>query len=171
MKQGKSRRDHIDALQSDWESQGADLDRDALGVVLRIQSLARLLAEQAERTLDAFDLNWWQYDVLSALRRQGPPYELGAGELAQAGALSTGALTTRIDRLLEAGLVERERDEADRRRVVVRLTRRGRRLVDRAAEARFETAEAALAGLDPAERSELNRLLRRLLAGNLPDAD
>lgn len=156
-------RDHVDAWQADWQAQGVDLDRDALGVVLRVQALARRFEEQVAACLDAFGLAWWQYDVLSALRRQGPPYALGASELAAAGELTSGALTTRIDRLVEAGLVERRRGETDRRRVQVRLTKRGLALVDRAARARFEAAEAALAGLSAADRRRLNRLLRGVL--------
>lgn len=156
-------RDIIDELLEDWLEQRPDLDAAALGVVLRIQALEKLLGDQAAERLMEFGLHWWQYDVLSALRRQGEPYVLAASELADAGMLSSGAMTNRIDRLEDSGLVRRMNDPGDRRRVLVQLTARGRALVDRATVARFETAEAALAGLGARERKQLSDSLRRLL--------
>jgi DNA-binding MarR family transcriptional regulator len=50
-----------------------------------------------------------------------------AGDLAKATGLTTGAITGVIDRLEKAGLVRRERDPGDRRKVYVRLTPRARR--------------------------------------------
>lgn len=156
--------DHIDELQADWTAQGAELDPDAMGVVLRIQALARVLTDQAGERLEAFGLPYWQYDVLSALRRQGSPYTLSASELAEAGMLSSGAMTTRIDRMLEAGLVRRRRDAHDRRRVLVSLTNQGLQMVESASRARFEAAVAAQETLSAEQRSQLNGLLRELLA-------
>lgn len=160
--------DHVDELQAEWVAQGADLrpdlDPEALGVVLRVQALAREFMAQAETALAEFDLNWWQYDVLSALLRQGPPYTLSASDLAAQASLTSGAMTTRIDGLLAAGLVTRVRDTKDRRRVLVSLTKTGQQRVTAAAEARFNAAVAAQAGLSKAQRVTLNDLLRELLA-------
>lgn len=153
----------IDLLQSDWNEQRPDLDSESIGVVLRIQALARILVGQAESRLDDFGLQWWQYDVLSALRRQGAPYTLSATELAAEGMLTSGAMTNRIDRLEEDALVARKDDPADRRRVLVSLTRKGLGLVERATAARFESAVSALAHLDARERQVLSDLLRKVL--------
>lgn len=78
----------------------------------------------------------------------------GAGEIATALGLSTGAVTTLLDRLEHAGYVQRTRDDDDRRRVQVELTSRTRRLArelygplarDAAALfARYDSAELAL---------------------------
>lgn len=156
-------RDFIDELLADWSRQRPELDRAALGVVLRIQALEKVLGDQAAERLMDFGLHWWQYDVLSALRRQGEPYELAATGLAEAGMRSSGAVTHRIDRLESEGLVRRLQDPDDRRRVRVRLTRRGLELIDRVTAARFEAAQAAVSELSPNQRSQLDRLLRRLL--------
>jgi len=155
--------DFIDTLQADWRRQRPDLDTGAMGVVLRIQALEKLLGDQAAECLQSFGLHWWQYDVLSALRRQGPPFRLAATELADAAMLTSGAMTNRIDRLEESGLVRRTRDPADRRRVFVELTEKGRTCVDRATEARFSAARTALAALAPRQRRQLENLLRQLL--------
>ncbi|MFL5838655.1 MAG: MarR family transcriptional regulator, partial [Solirubrobacteraceae bacterium] len=64
-------------------------------------------------------------DLIAALRRAGPPYELHPTELMATTMLSSGGMTKRIDRLVDAGLVERRRDPGDRRGPRVRLYRRG----------------------------------------------
>jgi len=156
-------RDIIDDLQTDWSAQRPELDSDAMGVVLRIQALAKILGDRVAARLLEYGLQWWQYDVLSALRRQGRPFRLTATELAAAGRLTSGAMTNRIDRLETEGLVRRVADPQDRRRVLVQLTPKGRKLVDRATAARFDAATAALGGLTEAQRRQLGDLLRRLL--------
>ena len=156
-------RDIIDELRDDWSEQRPDLDSEAMGVVLRIQALDKILGAQVEERLRHFGLQWWQYDVLSALRRQGQPYRMAATGLAEASMLSSGAMTNRIDRLEQAGLVRRLTDPEDRRRVLVELTAKGHERVEKATKARFEIASAALARLDARRRRQLSDLLRLLL--------
>ena len=156
-------RDIIDELRADWNEQRPELDTEAMGVVLRIQALAKILGDQAAERLSRYGLQWWQYDVLSALRRQGRPYRLMATELAGASRLTSGAMTNRVDRLESKGLVRRLHDPQDRRRVLVELTRSGRVLVERAMAARFEAAADALSALSPRQRKQLSNLLRDVL--------
>ncbi|MBT8073597.1 MAG: MarR family transcriptional regulator [Xanthomonadales bacterium] len=155
--------DTIDRLQSDWSVQRPDLDSAPIGVVLRIQALAKVLGDQTASRLQQFDLQWWQYDVLSTLRRQGKPFIMAATELAEANMLTSGAMTNRIDRLEEDGLVRRIKDHNDGRRVLVQLTKEGLGLVEEATEARFETANDALVSLSNQQRNALNDLLRLVL--------
>ena len=156
-------RDIIDDLQEDWSEERPDLDSEAMGVVLRIRALDKILGDQVAERLWDFGLQWWQYDVLSALRRQGKPFRMAATELADAAMLTSGAMTNRIDRLANAGLVRRLHDPEDRRRVLVELTAQGHRQVENATRARFEIASAALARLDRKRRKQLSDLLRQLL--------
>jgi len=161
-------RDIIDELQEDWGEERPDLDSEAMGVVLRIQALEKILGEQVSERLRSHGLQWWQYDVLSALRRQGKPYRMAATELADASMLTSGAMTNRIDRLEQKGLVRRLQDPLDRRRVVVELTPEGHERVEYATEARFEIAAAAVSGLDRQSRRQLSNLLRALLLAQKP---
>lgn len=156
-------KDMIDELQQDWSDQRPDLNTEAMGVVLRIPVLAKVLGEQAARRLDEYDLQWWQYDVLATLRRQGKPYRMAATGLADAVMLTSGALTNRIDRLENAGLIRRVADEEDRRRVFAQLTRNGLSLIDSATETRFQCATDAIASLDDRQTRQLNGLLRSVL--------
>ena len=157
------KRDMIDDLQEDWSDQRPDLNTEAMGVVLRIQALAKILGDQTARRLDEHDLQWWQYDVLATLRRQGEPYRMAATELADAMMLTSGAMTNRIDRLEEFGLISRVADEEDRRRVLVQLTVKGLKLIESAAEIRFQSATDAIACLNRQQTSQLSNLLRVVL--------
>ncbi len=156
-------KDSIDQLQEDWARQRPDLDVRPMGVVLRIQTLAKILGDQAALRLQQFNLQWWQYDVLATLRRQGEPFCMPATKLADTTMLTSGAMTNRIDHLEAAGLVRRLKDPDDRRRVLVQLTRKGLGLVDRASEARFEAALEALEGLTPQQVQQLSDLLRHVM--------
>ena len=156
-------RDLIDELQSEWNLQRPDLNIESMGVVLRIQALAKILADQTAAKLQEFDLHWWQYDVLSALRRQGKPFIMAATELAESAMLTSGAMTNRIDRLEEDELVRRIKDSNDGRRVLVQLTNKGLNLIEQASKARFKTATDALEGLSTVQRNSLSSLLRLVL--------
>jgi DNA-binding MarR family transcriptional regulator len=70
---------------------------------------------------DAIGLNRTDLRCVDVLVLEGP---LTAGRLAEATGLTTGAMTTALDRLEQAGLVRRTRDTVDRRRVLVRATPR-----------------------------------------------
>ena len=110
------------------------------------------------------DLQPGWFDLLAALRRSGAPYELNPTELMRTTLLSSGGMTKRIDRLAEEGLVERRPDPEDRRGTLVRLTRRGKAVVDRALETHVANEERLLSPLTRAERKQLDALLRKLLA-------
>jgi DNA-binding MarR family transcriptional regulator len=157
-------KDVIDELQVDWTEQRPDLNSESMGVVLRIQTLAKIFSDQTAARLGEFGLQWWQYDVLSALRRQGEPFVMAATELADSTMLTSGAMTNRIDRLEEKKLVRRLKDEQDGRRVLVQLTHRGLALIDDTTEARFEAAIEALKCLNKKQREALDDLLRLVLS-------
>ena len=161
---GAMLKDIIDDMQSEWSVQRPDLNPEPMGVVLRIQALAKILGHQTAAKLQEFDLQWWQYDVLSTLRRQGKPFIMAATELAASNMLTSGAMTNRIDRLEEDKLVRRIKDENDGRRVLVQLTNKGLDLVEEATAARFETAMSALENLSRPQRESLNSLLRLVLS-------
>ena len=78
--------------------------------------------------------------------------------------LSSGGMTKRLDRLVDAGLVERRADPGDRRGVLVGLTSHGKSVVDSALEPHVANEEGLLLSLKPADRRSLDDLLRTLLA-------
>jgi DNA-binding MarR family transcriptional regulator len=78
--------------------------------------------------------------------------------------LSSGGMTKRIDRMAEAGLVRRRPDPDDRRGTRVRLTVRGKALIDRAIATHIANEERLLSTVSAADRRALDRILRRLVA-------
>jgi DNA-binding MarR family transcriptional regulator len=112
----------------------------------------------------AHGLETWEFDVLSALRRAGPPYQLSPGALLRATLVTSGTMTNRIDRLAAAGLVSRSRDPLDKRGVLVQLTEQGRRTVDAAMSDLLTRERAILTSLGAAEQARLAGSLRTLLA-------
>lgn len=159
-------KDLTDSILEQWSAQKPDLDTAPLGVVVRVLSLYRSFSRDAARALEPLGLELFEYDVLSALRRQGEPFELPATRLAKQSELSSGAMTNRIDRLEERGLVERKTGQNDRRSVIVRLTRAGREAVDEAFQFRLDAARNSLKGLGPDEQQQLADLLRTVVLGS-----
>ncbi|MEO7448620.1 MAG: MarR family transcriptional regulator, partial [Humibacillus sp.] len=109
-------------------------------------------------------LESWAFDVLSALRRAGEPYQLSPGQLVQQTLVTSGTMTNRVDRLERSGYVERRPDPGDRRGVLVRLTTAGRDVVDAAMADLIEQEKSLLSELAPGDRQALARLLRRMLS-------
>jgi DNA-binding MarR family transcriptional regulator len=157
-------RDEVDELVGRWRTERPDLDVEPLQVLSRVSRLAKHLDRARTAAFASHGLQAWEFDVLSALRRQGPPYQLSPGALLHATLVTSGTMTNRIDRLAEAGLVSRHTDPQDKRGVVVTLTTRGRAVVDAALEDLLRSERVLLTGLDRGQRRELAALLRILLA-------
>jgi DNA-binding MarR family transcriptional regulator len=156
------KRDVVDDILGQWSAERPELDTSSLGVVIRIMSLHRAFQRQATEALEPLGLELFEYDVLSALRRQGRPFALPATGLAAQTGLSSGAMTNRIDKLEARGLVRRRADKSDRRAVIVSLTPEGRRAIDDAIQARLDAADDSLQGISPTERNELAALLKKV---------
>jgi DNA-binding MarR family transcriptional regulator len=163
-------RDHVDTLIAQWAAQRPELGTAALAVAARVVRLERFLGRSAAAAMARWGLNEGELNVLAALRRSGPPFTLTPTQLYQGLLLSSGAMTNRIDRLEDQGLVERQRDVEDRRRILVVLTEAGRQLIDEAMDAHVASLEEALAVLGSDERDALAQLLRKVL-GRLEDAE
>jgi DNA-binding MarR family transcriptional regulator len=157
-------RDEVDDLVAGWRSQRPGLDIDPLQVLSRVSRLARHLDRARRAAFSSHDLEPWEFDVLSALRRQGPPYQLSPGALLHTTLVTSGTMTNRIDRLEQAGLVRRQPGPQDRRSVLVTLTPAGQSRVDAALADLLTSERALLTGLEAAQQRQLADLLRVLLA-------
>jgi DNA-binding MarR family transcriptional regulator len=157
-------RDEVDDLVAAWHAERPDLDVEPLQVLSRVSRLARHLDRARRVAFARHGLDTWGFDVLSALRRQGAPYQLTPGALLRATLVTSGTMTNRVDRLAELGLVRREPDPQDRRGVLVTLTPAGVDRVDGALADLLRSEHALLSGLSEADRRTLADLLRVLLA-------
>ncbi|MDX6433615.1 MAG: hypothetical protein QOE54_5981, partial [Streptosporangiaceae bacterium] len=124
--------DEVDRLVAAWRVERPDLDVEPLHVLSRVSRLARHLDRARRAVFTVHQVESWEFDVLTALRRAGEPYQLSPGQLLRATLVTSGTMTNRIDRLQAAGLVQRHPDQQDKRGVLVLLTASGRTRVDAA---------------------------------------
>ena len=155
--------DEVDEIVVAWRRERPDLDVEPLQVLSRISRLAAVLDERRADAFVGHGLQAHEFDVLSVLRRSGPPFELTAGELATLTYVTSGTMTSRLDRLVARDFVTRHPDPADGRLVRVRLTKAGRQRVDAAFAQLLRSEQALLAALDGQRSDDLADALRTLL--------
>ena len=155
--------DEVDGLLDAWHRERPDLDVAPLAVLSRVSRLARHLDRARRAAFAEHELEAFEFDVLAALRRAGPPYELSPGQLLRQTLVGSGTMTNRLDRLESRGLVRRRPDPEDGRGVRVRLTTRGQARVDAAVTDLLAREKALLAALPDTDRDQLARLLREVL--------
>jgi DNA-binding MarR family transcriptional regulator len=162
-------KDPFDKIRDQWERERPDLDTSGLEVLWRISFLHKDLKRSIDKRLAKVELPNWAFDVLASLRRQGVPYTMSPSELCEAAMLTSGAMTNRLDRLEDGGLVERHPDPDDRRSLAVQLTEKGKARIDEALKIRFEHANKVLSSLGESERGQLVDLLRKLIAARVTE--
>lgn len=154
--------DDVDRIVQAWFRERPDLDVTPLSVLSRVTRIAKHLERVRKATFDSHGLEVWEFDVLAALRRSGPPYALSPTTLMADTMVTSGAMTNRINRLQGRGLVKRQSDPLDGRRVVVALTPAGKRQVDETLSDFVAREAQVLDALSGPEKSELAELLRSL---------
>jgi DNA-binding MarR family transcriptional regulator len=155
--------DEIDRIVAQWNRVRPDLDVSPTHTLQRITRADVLQTQSFSELFARYGITWGEYTVLAALRRAGPPYRMNPTTLFNAVILSSGAMTNRLDRLEEMGLIRRLPDPNDRRGRLVELTPKGRALVDKAVVEHLANEQRLLSGLSAAERTRLAELLRKLL--------
>jgi DNA-binding MarR family transcriptional regulator len=155
--------DHVDEILAQWRRERPDLNVAPLGLYGRLFRIAQLADDALAKGLASYELQPGWFDLLAALRRAGAPHELNPTHLMRATLLSSSGMTKRLDRMEAAGLIERRPDPHDRRGTLVRLTRHGKSVVDKAVETHLRNEERLLSALTAAERRTLDGLLKTLL--------
>jgi DNA-binding MarR family transcriptional regulator len=145
-----------------WRRELPGLRTDSIEVITPLWRIAKVLADDRRRTLAALGVDSSTLDLLSVIRRSGPPYELTTREITRRTLITAGAVSQRIARAEQAGLVERAPSPASRRAVSVRLTDAGHALIEATVSHLLEHEADLIGPLDAAERSVLNALLTKL---------
>lgn len=152
--------DHVDRILEQWAEVRPDLDCSAMGVLGRIKRLQMSWGKSIEQVFKSHGLSMIEFDILATLRRGNRP--LTPTELYQTLMLSSGAVSTRLEQLVQKGWVERLASEEDRRSCTVRLTAEGIALVDRVLNDHVANQDVLLAGLESHEQKQLADLLKKL---------
>jgi len=161
----KASTDFVDEIQDAWLRERPGTPVSSIGIITRIWRIAKLLDDDRRETMIRLNMDSATRDLLSTLRRAGPPYRLSAGELARRGMVSPGAVSQRVARAEREGLVRRLRSTDDARGVLVELTDEGHELIERTVDDLLHHEETLLESLTTTEREQLSHLLRTLLAG------
>lgn len=145
-----------------WRRERPGTPTDSIEVVTPLWRLAKLFADDRARVLRAAGIDSATLDLLSVLRRSGPPYALTTREIGRRTLVTAGAVSQRVARAERQGLVRRESDPRGRRAVLVRLTEDGHALVERSVDRVLGREAALLGGLTAEERDTLVALLGKL---------
>jgi MarR family 2-MHQ and catechol resistance regulon transcriptional repressor len=119
----------------------------------------RALSRHAVQSVEPSGLGLSDFAVLEVLLNKGPQK---VNDLGRRVDLTSGSITTAIDRLEKRGLVTRGLDDEDRRSRIVRLTSAGRTRIGEVFARHADALEAASKGLTKAERKTLIELLKKL---------
>lgn len=155
--------DAVDRIVQQWHTERPEVDVSPMAVIGRIGRAASALDKRIQAVLSEFGLQSGEFDLIATLRRAGAPYRLTVGQLLDSAMVTSGAVTHRLNRLTDKGLIEREIDPSNRRVVIVQLTPAGVAAVDAALPAHVANEETLLRSLNSDERSQLADLLKRLL--------
>ena len=153
----------MDEILAQWQTERPDLNVASLGLYGRLFRVVHFSEDALAKGLAPYGLQPGWFDLLAALRRTGERHELNPTQLRRATLLSSSGMTKRLDRMEEAGLIERRPDPGDRRGTLVRLTRRGKSVIDRAVETHIGNEERLLGAFTAADRRTLDGLLKKLL--------
>jgi DNA-binding MarR family transcriptional regulator len=157
--------DGVDEIIEQWKRERPELDHAPIGIVGRISRLARELEARLEPVYREHGLEPGWHDILATLRRHGPPFRLRPTDLTNASMLTSSGTTKRLDKLEQAGLIERSPDPGDRRGTLITLTEAGRELIDRLTPEHLDNERAIIAALSEADQRRLVELLRALQLG------
>lgn len=157
--------DHIDRLLERLAAMPAVEQVDPLveGISDRIAVINRRMILRSKETLGEHGITWRDWQVLTNLLLSESPRS--PSDLASTLMVTTGAMTNVLDRLEQAGLIRRVKNPADRRSVIVEATDAGVELWHVAVNELGAQEAAVVTTLGRREQEQLNRLLRKLLAG------
>jgi MarR family 2-MHQ and catechol resistance regulon transcriptional repressor len=135
------------------------MDASGTHVWLVLGKAFRAMKRHAERSLEGIEMNLSDFGILELLLNRGPQPVNTIGQRIN---LTSGSVTTAVDRLEERGLVRRGNDPQDRRTRIVSLTPEGKRRISRIFGHHKEALDRAAGGLSRSERETLVELMKKL---------
>ncbi|MFD4838838.1 MarR family winged helix-turn-helix transcriptional regulator [Achromobacter sp. NPDC058515] len=155
--------DLVDQVISQWGKECPSQDFAAMSVVARVFRLNAFATRNVNRGFRRHNLHQGEFDVLATLYRTGAPHAMNPQKLVDALLLTSGAMTNRLDRLEQAGLLLRTPNPDDRRGIIVTLTAEGLRVIKLVLKDYLKDLNELLEPLSPPERRQLAGLLKKLL--------
>jgi DNA-binding MarR family transcriptional regulator len=138
----------VERVLAEWRVARPDLDVRPFRLFSAVAVAGRLVQEFYDASAARHRLSAPDFFLLAELRRRGEPFAATPGELTQVLVRSTGGTTKQLDRLAAAGHIIRIPNPKDRRSNIVRLTDRGRHLIDAALDDHLEAETALIDAID-----------------------
>lgn len=158
---GNTMTDHVARVVHQWDKEVPEVDATPMLVLARLMRINIMVGKDISNNFARFGLATGDFDVLATLRRSGKPFALRPTELSKSSMLTSGTMTSRLDKLEKMGLVRRRPNPEDRRALMIYLTDEGRTVVDQAAKKHFELEAEMLKALPPEDRAALEGILER----------
>lgn len=161
--------DSVDRIRQGWRKSDPQLDSSTLEVTGRLLLCAGYYERAVGSVLQSFGLSIADFDVLNTLRRVSAEHGSKPSDMARSSLITTGAMTSRLDRLEHAALIRRMPDPADRRGVLIRLTPRGSKIAKQALLEMIAANQVFLKRLSGQQRDSIASALKQLLLDHEPD--
>lgn len=158
--------DNVDKILKQWKVARPDLDCSAMGVVGRLRRTSNNWKAQMDQIFKQEGLNSIEFDILATLRRSDQP-EVTPTELYKTLMISSGAVSTKIEQLVQRGFVARVASDEDRRSCKVKLTNEGQHYLDHALNAHVANMNKMVGVLSSKEQQQLAELLKKIQLANI----
>lgn len=163
--------DSVDRIIQAWRKRDPNLDSSTLQVTGRLMLCAAYYERAVGKVLEGFGLSVADFDVLNTLRRVSDQRGCRPSDMARSSLITTGAMTSRLDRLERTGLIRRTPDPTDRRGLVVRITPQGSKLAGQALDELITTNQAFLEPLNRQQRKAIASAFKQLLLHHEPRSE
>lgn len=154
--------DDVTRFRGQWARELPDLDTGGMDILGRARRIVLKSRPPIEAVFARHGIDAGEFDVLSTLRRSGPPYALRPTELYKGLMISSGGLTARLGKLEKAGLITRPPSPDDARSTLVQLTAAGLSKVEVAFREDMALESRMIQGLSPQQKAQLTDLLKVL---------
>ncbi|AMF92075.1 MarR family transcriptional regulator [Vibrio fluvialis] len=152
--------DAIDRVLSQWQQERPQLNTLPMSIMGRMMRLTKHLETAVAEVHKRYGLKMGEFDVLATLLRAGAPYRLTPSELLASMMLTSGAMTNRLDKLEQKGLIHRLHSTADRRSIEVQLSDEGLDVVNELVIEHVKIQEKLVEGLSGDDQQQLTQLLK-----------
>ena len=158
--------EHLDAAAravAQWKQELPELAAENMLLIGRLKRAAAVIARELEKVYGEYGLTEGSFDVLATLRRSGAPYTLTPTELFSTLMVTSGTMTTRLKNLENQGLIDRLPNPDDARSMPVRLTDKGKELIEQAVFPHVENEKRLMEKLDLKTKTSLQYGLEKWL--------
>lgn len=159
--------DGVEKKIEQWAKQMPTLNTVPMALTARLQQVTKEVNDELNTTFKRHKLSDAGFDVLATLLRSGPPYSLSPGQLLSQMLITSGTMTSRIDKLEKKGLVKRKSKKEDKRSVIVGLTKKGLKLINEVIVEHMENQERIVSIFDDQEQQIFIALLQKYLSKDL----